>query len=45
LIKQLRNIKVHTIKKIIFDEDDIQPQYSIDKALAIIKNEMITKEF
>jgi hypothetical protein len=26
---------------IIFDEDDIQPQYSTDEALSIIKNEMI----
>jgi DNA invertase Pin-like site-specific DNA recombinase len=41
-----RNIKGAYYKEdIIFDEDDIQPQYSTDEALSIIKNEMITKEF
>jgi hypothetical protein len=40
-----RNIKGAYYKEdIIFDEDDIQPQYSTE-ALSIIKNEMITKEF
>jgi hypothetical protein len=36
-----RNIKAY--EDIIFDEDDIQPQYSTDEA-SIKKNEMITKE-
>jgi hypothetical protein len=41
-----RNIKGAYYKEdIIFDEDDIQPQYSTDEALSIIKNEMITKKF
>jgi hypothetical protein len=45
LIKTVtRNIKGAYYKEdIIFDEDDIQPQYSTDEALSIIKNEMITK--
>jgi hypothetical protein len=40
-----RNIKGAYYKEDIIDEDDIQPQYSTDEALSIIKNEMITKEF
>jgi uncharacterized protein (UPF0147 family) len=39
-----RNIKGAYYKEdIIFDEDDIQPQYSTDEALSIIKK--LTKEF
>jgi hypothetical protein len=38
IIKQLQEYKGAYYKEdIIFDEDDIQPQYSTDEALSIIK--------